>query len=175
LPDILDRFRSSIECGNFVSIESKFNNIYYASFDLDTDEHLVFFRHLYQSTPYALFITSDGHYWGIVDYPHDDIKNIFYEPNWKNCNDQRYISFCRNQNMLLIRGIYENDDRKPKLYTVNGKFSKNFQLFIDKLCIYYNKEGLELSVIRYKDPKLQIKFNRRRKLQQLKDIENENI
>jgi len=52
----------------------------------------------------------------------------------------------------------------------------NYQeTFIDKLDTYYNKEGLELSVLRYKDPTMLIKYNRRRKLQQLKDLENEGI
>ena len=174
LSKILDIYRSSVQCSSgMVSIETKFNNVYYATFDLDTDDNLVLFRHLFQSSPYVLFASSEGHYWGIVDVPHDNIKEIFYEPMWKNCNDQNYVTFCRDKNTILIRGLYSNDDRKPKLHTTRGTFSKNFQLFIDKLCIYYNKEGLELSVLRYKDPKMLMKFNRRRKLQQLKDLDNE--
>jgi hypothetical protein len=173
LPQIIFNFRNKINPDGYITIESKFNDTHYAVFDLDCDEHLILFRHLYQATPYALFLTSPDHYWGIVDLPYEKIDDIFQEPTWKVCNDQNYISFCRNKKMLLLRGLYENNDRRPKLYTTRGIFSKNFQLFIDKLCIYYNKEGLELSVLRYKDPTMLIKYNRRRKLQRLKELENE--
>ena len=56
---------------------------------------------------------------------------------------------------------------------INGNLSTNFQLFIDKMFIYYNNEGLELSVLRYKNPQLLIKFNRKLKLQQLSKRQNE--
>lgn len=173
LSEILDSFRNMIKVDGYITIESKFNGIHYAVFDLDSNDNLALFKNLYQAIPYALFITSPEHYWGIVDLPYENIQDIFQEPNWKVCNDQKYISFCRKQNILLFRGLYENEARKPKLYTARGNFSKNFQLFINKLCIYYSKEGLELSVLRYKDPTMLIKFNRRRKLQKLKDLENE--
>jgi hypothetical protein len=171
LHKILDSFKTKTNVDGLVTIESKFNNIHYAIFDLDSGDNLVLFRHLYQDTPYALFYSSADHYWGIIDLPFNNIKDIFYDTNWKVCNDQNYVSFSRRSELLLLRGVYETEDRKPKLHSTKGIFSKNFQLFIDKLCIYYNNEGLEFSVLRFKDPKMLIKFNRRRKLQQLKDIE----
>ena len=69
----------------------------------------------------------------------------------------------------MIRGLYENKEKKPVLYEINGNLSKNFQLFIDKLRIYYNREGFELSVLRYNDPSLLLRFNRKRKLEILKN------
>ena len=172
LSEILNKFRDMVRVDGYITIESKFNGIHYAVFDLDSSDNLILFRHLYQATPYALFLTSPDHYWGIVDLPYDKIYDIFQETTWKVCNDQKYVSFCRDKDMLLLRGLYENNDRKPKLYTTRGIFSKNFQLFIDKLIIYYSKEGLELSILKYKDPKMMIKYNRLRKLQKLKDLEN---
>lgn len=170
--DILNFFRRSVTPSGGVSIESKFNDIYYSFFDLDDLNKLELFKKLYASTPYALFKTSPDHYWAIVDQSFKKIQDIFFEPNWKVCNDQKYVEFSRNYNKLYIRGIYENENRKPCLYHTNGTFSKNFQLFINNLCIYYNKEGLEISVLRYKDPLMLIKYNRKRKLQQLKDYES---
>jgi len=169
ITEILNFFRKEISQSGGISIESKFNNVNYAVFDLDELDNLKLFRRLYTAVPYALFKTSSNHYWGIVDQPFDDIKSIFFEPNWKVCNDQNYINFSREYNKLFIRGIYEDESRKPIIYHINGIFSKNFQLFINKLCIYYNKEGLELSVLRYKDPGMLIKFNRKRKLRQLEE------
>jgi hypothetical protein len=169
------KFKDSINCDKkMVSIESKFNKKYYAVFDLDTKEHLELFKTLYNDTPYALFISSsseeNSHYWAIVDIAYKKIKDIFYDINWKNCNDQSYVSFCRNYGRLMLRGLYENEHRKPKIYNINLTLSKKFQLFIDKLLIYYKKEGFELSVLRYKDPTMLIKFNRKKKL----DIINKN-
>lgn len=154
-----------------VSIESIFNKNYYPTFDLDNTIHLDLFKKLYAATPYALFLSSksdeNDHYWAIVDYPYKKIEDIFYDATWKICNDPKYVSYCRNHNRLFIRGIYENKNRKPSLYETKGNLSKNFQLFIDKLSIYYNREGLEVSVLRYKDPEMLINYNRKRKLQQL--------
>ena len=98
---------------------------------------------------------------------------MFYDHNWKICNDEKYISFCRAHNVLIIRGIYETEARKPNLYHINGNLSKNFQLFIDKMVIYYSKEGLELSVLRYKEPAMLVKFNRKQKLKQIEQSNEE--
>lgn len=65
-------------------------------------------------------------------------------------------------------------DRKPVLYYEHGNLSKNFKLFVEKVIKYYNNEGFELSVIRYKDPSMLIKFNRKRKLQILQNKEKFN-
>jgi hypothetical protein len=175
LDKIFDIFRNEPSCYKSVSIESKFNKINYAVFDLDSREKYNLFKKIYSASSYAIFQSSHEHYWAILDYPYAKISEIFVEPNWKVCNDQNYVSFSMKQYKMLIRGLYENFERKPNLYETNGKLSKNFQLFIDKLYFFYNKEGLELSVLRYKDPTMLIKFNRRRKLQQLKDFENEGI
>lgn len=167
---ILDRFRKKDFIIESVSIESVFNHIYYPVFDIDDPTQLELFKKLYSPSAYAIFKSSTDHYWCILDNGFKNKKHIFYDVNWKICNDPKYVNFCHEYNKFLIRGIYENFERKPFLFETNGKFSKNFQSFIDKLFIYYNKEGLELSVLKYRDPSLLIKFNRKRKLQ----IINEN-
>jgi len=165
--EILAKFRDILKPDNKVSIESKFNNLYYPIFDLDDQSKLDLFKQLYAPVPYALFKTSADHYWGILDTAQSNLSDIFLDHNWKICNDDKYTEFSKSHRKLFIRGLYEDDSRKPHLYHINGDLSKNFQLFINKVCIYYNKEGLELSVLRYKNPKLLIKFNRKLKLEKI--------
>lgn len=172
LSKIIETFRMMVKNDGGVNIESKFNGFFYPMFDLDQVKHLELFKKLYASTPYVIFKSSTDHYWGILDIPTKNLVDIFYDHNWKICNDQKYINFSREHKKLLIRGLYETEERKPRIFETNGNLSKNFQLFIDKLSIYYSREGLELSVLRYQDPTMLIKFNRRRKLKQLKDYEN---
>jgi hypothetical protein len=186
---IINKFKSKVDNRSGVAIESSFNNINYAFFDLDTKEKMDLFEKLYEDVPHVIFISSikiDGdsglakksdnnepeHYWGIVDIPYNKKSEIFREHNWKICNDQKYVEYCREYDSIRIRGLYENDSRKPRIYKENGVFSKNFKLFIDKLTTFYNNEGLELSVLRYKDPKMLILFNRRKKLQNIEKNEN---
>jgi len=172
LSEIIDYFRKSIknDCG--VNIESNFNGLIYPVFDLDSQEKLDLFKNLYSTDTYVIFRSSQDHYWGILDSPTEKIEEIFYDHNWKTCNDQQYVEFSREYEKLYLRGIYENEDRKPRIFETNENLSKNFQLFINKLSIYFSKEGLELSVLRYKDPTLLIKFNRKLKLKQLNENED---
>jgi hypothetical protein len=171
ISQIIEKFKMMVNNDGGVCIESKFNGLIYPFFDLD-EQYLDLFKKLYASTPYVIFKSSTDHYWGFLDTPKKNNIDIFYDHNWKICNDQKYINFSREYNRLFIRGLYEKEERRPRIFETNGNLSKNFQLFIDKLSIYYSKEGLELSVLRYQDPTMLIKFNRRRKLRQLKDYEN---
>ena len=163
---ILDKYRNYI-----IQVESKFNDIYYAVFDLDTQEHRILFEKLYSANSYVLFMSSEEHFWGIVDMPYTKKYDIFMECNWKICNDSKYVNFAVDKKLLLMRGLYENKERKPHLVKINGNLSENFQLFIDKLSTYYDKEGFEMSVLRYKDPEMLIKYNRKRKLQKINDCQ----
>lgn len=162
---ILLKFKKETSTNNKVNISSEFNKYFYPIYDLDTLGNYDLFKKLHTANSYVIFRSSQDHYWAILDTPYPKKKNIFYDHNWKICNDANYINFSVCNNKLMIRGLYESMDRKPVLYETNGKLSKNFQLFIDKILIYYNREALELSVLKYKDPSMLIKFNRKRKLQ----------
>lgn len=164
---VLSNFRKTDSTTDMVLIESKFHNNYYTFFDLDSDKDLELFKKLYADTPYVIFMSSYDRYWGILDIPYKELNDIFLDTNWKVCNDAKYVSYSKKHNALFIRGLYETEARKPHLFETNGILSDNFQLFIDKLNKYYNKEALELSVLRYKDPTLLVKFSRKRKLQQI--------
>ena len=165
-------FKKNKNDSNNIGILSKFNGFYYPFHDLDNINDLKLFKKLYSANPYVIFkSSSDDRYWGIVDFQNKKIKNILLEHNWGICNDSEYVKYSEHYKLIIIRGLYKNFDRKPVLFKINNKPSKNFQLFIDKLVSYYNKEGLELSVLKYQNPEMLIKFNRKRKL---KNIINNN-
>jgi hypothetical protein len=169
ISDIIYYFRKHTN-NNGVFIESKFNEFFYPLYDLDNIENLDLFKKLYSKDNYVIFRSSVDHYWVILDSPTKKIDDIFCDTIWKTCNDQKYVMFSSEVNGLFIRGLYENENRKPYIFETNGNLSKNFQLFVDKLTNYYSNEGLELSVLRYKDPDLLIKFNRKTKLKKLQDV-----
>ncbi len=168
---ILNKFKTSSDIEDILSIESIFNDIYYPFFDLDSLEKYNLFKKIYSSTPYVIFKSSTDKYWGFIDVGTKNKKDIYFDVNWKVCNDDRYVNFSRRYDRLYIRGLYQNSDRKPFLFEINEKkMSDNFKSFMENLDNYYNKEGLELSVLRYKDPLLLIKFNRKRKLEEIKKL-----
>lgn len=182
LSKILQRFRRETFNTNTIFIESKFNNLYYPFFDLDTEENLQLFKELYKDQPYVIFKSSSisqpelykspierDNFWAILDIPYKKLDTIFTNHNWKICNDHKYVEFSKSKKYLAMRGLYEDEKRKPFILEQNGTLSKNLQLFIDKLTKYYSREGLELSVLRYRDPRMLIKFNRKNKLKQINE------
>jgi hypothetical protein len=173
LYSLLIKFRNNNNTSDSVVISSKFKGVYYAMLDLDDNDKYELFKKIYSSTPYAIFSSSPDHYWGFLDIPYARISDIYLDTNWKVCNDSNYVSYTKRRENILIRGLYEDLSRKPRLNETNGNLSKNFQLFIDKLSMYYNKEGLELSVLKFKDPNLLIQYNRKKKLQQLNKSDEE--
>jgi len=181
---IMKYFRTMINIDRYceVLIESKFKNVIYPVFDLDCKSKYELFKTLYKDTPYVIFISSynkgadsenEYHYWGIIDEQYKKIKKLILNQNWKLCNDQDYINFSTRINKVLIRGIYENKNNKPKIFEKNGVLSENFELFISKLENHYNNNGFELSILRYKDTELLIKFNRKIKLNKINCSEEE--
>ena len=154
LDTIFIKFRKKQNNNYSINIETSLNNINYATFDLDDNDKLLLFKKLYSANSYVIF---------------QSVKDIFYDANWKICNDKNYVNFSSERKKLFIRGLYDKMDRKPVVYYEHGNFSKNFKLFVEKVIKYYNNEGFELSVIRYKDPSMLIKFNRKRKLQILQN------
>lgn len=175
---IISRFKCNTKNTNGVSIESIFNGIYYPFFDLD-DKYLDLFKKVYSDTPHVIFISSveqhlyngsnkhiieNVHYWAFLDIPYNKVEDIFFDINWKNINDQGYVDFSRKHDKLYIRGLYENEKRKPGIYEKHGELSENFSLFLDKIQDFYNNEGFELSILRYKDPDMLVKYNRIKKL-----------
>jgi hypothetical protein len=152
-----------------VSIKSYFNKRHYAVFDLDTIEQYDLFKKLYKDEPYVIFESSIDHFWGILDKPYKKINDILKDYNWKTCNDNNYVKYSVERKEFHLRGIYENELRIPKLAETNGDLSKNFKLFINKLVKFYSNEALELSILRYKDDALLLKYNRKTKLEKLKN------
>lgn len=160
-----------------LTIESKMNDLYYPMFDLDSKSKCELFKTLYVDTTYIIFSSSynnntlddnlDCHYWGFIDNSHVKLDTIFSDMNWKICNDEKYVDFSIRNRKLVMRGLYENKYKKPHIYEKNCVFSENFELFINKLEYYYNNEGFEMSILRYHDPELLIKYNRKLKLKNI--------
>ena len=176
LKDTLLSFRKKIfnpkieNTSDFVIIESKFNNIHYAFFDLDTIEHYNLFKQLYADEPYVIFHSSENKYWGILDKPYKSLDEVFNNINWMLCNDKQYRKFSIQNKVQFIRGMYDTKKRKPVISEVNKTLSENFENFINKLTSFYNKEGFELSVLRYEDHNMLLQFNRKLKLEKLKEL-----
>lgn len=173
IESILYRFKCEKSPDDYILISSKFNNKNYKFFDLDSEENLELFKKLYSNKSYVIFCSSTNNnkknYWAFLDEPNKNIKDIFLDTIWLTCNDNKYVSFAKKQNILLIRGIYKNKSNKPILYETYGDLSRNFKLFIDTLEKYYKTEGLELSILRFKDPDMLLQFNRKQKLKNIND------
>ena len=169
LPKLLKLFRGSWIKNEKPFISCKFKSNYYPFHDIDNVKALETFKEIYKNSEYVIFCSSPDHYWGIVNEP-NTLDIIQKGINWRSCNDLQYVSSQCENDMMTIRGYYEDISRKPKIDTVNGTLSGDFKIFISKLNQYFSNEGLELSVLMFKDQGLLVKFNRSKKLQKLAEI-----
>jgi hypothetical protein len=150
-----------------VYVQCKYNDIVYPMFDLDTIEHKDTFTSIYKDVPYVMFQSSVDHHWAMLG---TEDKNIFTDTIWLSCNDPKFADVAKSRNAFMIRGLYENMVRKPVVVKINGILDINFKVFIEKLEHFYSNEGLELSVLKYKEPNMILKFDRKNKLEQLNRI-----
>lgn len=169
LPEIFEKFRKNSEVPKEwgIFVKSEYNGITYPMFDLDTIEHKDTFEKLYANTPYVIFQSSPDHYWGILGIEN---KNIFTDTYWLSCNDTKFVSMSKERCHFTIRGLYEELDRKPILYNSNLTLSHNFQEFINKFQDFIKNEAMELSILKYKNPQMMLKFDRKRKLDKINVI-----
>lgn len=154
---------------NVIFIESKFNGIMYPFYDLDADDKYTKIKEILDK-PYALFNSSDKyeHYWLFVDDERfKNIKELFNDNQWLCYNDQNFLNATKESKKLVIRGLYNKLNKKPKLLYIDENASDNFKLFINKLDNFYKNEGLELSSLKYKDPEMYNFYIRKKKLQKI--------
>lgn len=171
IKDIVNIFRTeNFTSGDDAFILSKMNGINYAFFDLDCFDKYELFKKINDGLPYIIFNSSPGHYWGIVDVPYKKIKDIFIDETWKVCNDSKYVNYSIKQKTLMIRGTYENYDRKPNELERSGIFSNNFEMFIKEFKRYYNNEGFVISVSKHKSEELLEELEIRRRVDKIKRI-----
>jgi len=166
IPDIFTRFKKEgkipKEWGVYVKCE--YNGVTYPMFDLDTVEHKETFEKLYSDVPYVLFQSSIDHYWGILGVEN---KNIFTDTYWLSCNDPSFVKMTLKTGYFRLRGLYETMSRKPIVCKINGTLSDNFQEFIEKVENFLKNDAMELSILKSKDPQMMLKFDRKRKLEQI--------
>lgn len=128
---------------------------YYKFYDLDNEYDLEQFKKLYtDSESYVIFRSSKStkpgetdHYWGIIDRPYKNIKNIFKDTYWKKCNDSFYVRIVKSKKKMCMRLTYENLNRKPCLIETHGAFSKDFDDMLKDIKLFINNHALELSVL----------------------------
>ena len=125
---------------------------------------------MFSHDSYVIFQSSEDHYWGILDKNFRKFSDIFEYHNWKICNDSKYVQYCFNKQHIVIRGLYEDKNRKPFVVKTHGELSDNFKLFITKLEDFYKNEAFELSVLRYHDADMLVKYNRKLKIESLNNI-----
>lgn len=165
---LLSNFKEGAAKDDYIFIESKFNGINYPFFDLDNEEMKDTFLEIYKEEKFVLFQSSPEHYWAILD-ENVDLKFLFQDTKWLTCNDPKYVSCSKSSENLRIRGLYAYRNRKPQIIQKNreNEFTENFSKYIESMVEYYNNDGLELSVLKYKTPELILLFDRKKKLTQL--------
>lgn len=154
IKDIQGRLEKKSNSVISIFVNSRFNGLYYPMFDLDQNSKLNLFQQINKDIPYVIFQSSVGHYWGILDTPKKKLSDIYKDPSWKICNDSKYVSFSIQKQNMLLRATYENYERKPFVYYINGSLSENLRLFIDAFNSYLNNQGFEFSVLHHKSEDL---------------------
>ena len=155
IKDIQGRLEKNLNSVVSIFVNSRFNGLYYPMFDLDHNSKLNLFQQINKDIPYVIFQSSTGHYWGILDTPKKKLSDILdKDPSWKICNDSKYVSFSKQKQYMLLRATYENYERKPFVYYINGSLSENLRLFIDAFNSYLNNQGFEFSVLHHKSEDL---------------------
>lgn len=173
IKDIQKRLEKDYNSVKGIFINSKFNGLYYPIFDLDDSSKLNLFQKINKDISYVIFQSSNGHYWGILDTPKKKLSDILdKDPSWKICNDSKYVSFTRIKGIMLLRATYENYDRKPFVYYINGNLSKNLKLFIDEFKSYLNNQGFEFSVLYHKSEDLLEELMIRKRAEKINKIKD---
>lgn len=168
-----------------VVLETRFNGKLYPVFDIDGEDILEKFKEGVEGN-YAIFTSSasgstgisgysgvcdpDTHYWIIMDAPIKRVKNFMMNFDWTHYSDKDYNKVCLSENKFVIRGTYENWNRKPFLTEKVGNLSPNFTNMISKIDDYYNGVGLELSAVIYETPELVKAYKRMKKLERIINI-----
>jgi len=167
--DIFGKFRKQgkIPYNWGVYVKCEYNGITYPMFDLDTIEHKDTFEKLYSSVPYVIYQSSPDHYWGLLG---TENSKIFTDTYWLSCNDVKFVEMTKLCGVFRLRALYEELNRKPTLLKANGDVSENFQEFNNKLQSFLNNESMELSIIKYKNTQMMLKFDRKRKLDKINEI-----
>lgn len=175
-----------------VMLETRFNGKIYPVFDIDGEDKLEKFKEGVEGN-YVIFTSSknkicgssgysgysgfsgfsgvpsetDTHYWVIMDTSIKKVEDLMTNFDWTQYSDNDYNNVCLSENKFILRGTYENWDRKPFFLERVGDLSPNFTQMIKKIEDYYNGIGLELSTIIYENPELVKTYKRMKKFERI--------
>lgn len=187
--DILEKFKEGVEGNYAIFTSSKIKAYYGASASGSTgisgysgisgcfgcnpkeSAHHTRFHYLRNRAGEASGVCDpDTHYWVIMDTPIKRVKDFMMNFDWTHYSDKDYNKVCLSENKFVIRGTYENWNRKPFLTEKVGNLSPNFTNMISKIDDYYNGVGLELSAVIYETPELVKAYKRMKKLERIINI-----
>ena len=160
---ILSQYRNQNEYNELI-ILSKLNDYHYPFFDIDDIDK---YNHFCNNTDsnYVSFQSSPGHFWVIVDKPFISLQDFIKDPifnDWIVYSDDKYTKLVSDK--FYIRGTFKTLMRQPVIDKKIGVFSDDFKTLIEKIVEHYDTDGLELSMLRYKQPDMLLQFKRMKKL-----------
>lgn len=168
IEDILILFKEKRD--RYIYIGCHYNEKNYPLYKIYNKKDLMTFKKCFYDTPYVIFNHHNQYYSCIIDQEYKKIEDIFKDVNWLTINQYNDRKSIMYHNKLFIDGLYEYDNFKPTILETNGNLSENFKNFINKLVDYYDNQGLELSVLKYQNSEMIIRYNRQKKLKQLSII-----
>jgi hypothetical protein len=150
-------------------IISKMNNGIYPMFDID--DYNTYQNFLSNNeNKYVTIQSSKNHFWVILDTPFNKY-NEFVESKiyneWNVYSDNKFNSMCNRKEDFYIRGTFEKLERQPNIIHKSDNLSVDFNIFINKLTQYFSETSLELSILRYKEEDMLLKYNRILKLKRI--------
>ena len=103
----------------YITIDCKYLDEYYLFYDIDDYNKYNNFISNYQ-LPCAIFQSSPGHHWVIVDNPRKKISEHLENHDWICYSDLKHVNFSQNIKKFVILGVFDDLKRQPKLIEFRG-------------------------------------------------------
>ena len=154
---------------NYIILTTKFKNNQYVMFDIDDLDK---YNHFCKNTSYnhVDIQSSPGHHWIIVDKPFSKFEDFIDDElytDWLVYSHDSYTKMTLSRRQFCLRGTFKTLERQPTILNKVGTLSDDFNQYITKLEIFYEKDSLELSTLQYKEPDMLNKMKRIKKLDRI--------
>jgi len=155
-----------------IFIISFFNGSYYPVFDIDDISKYNDFC-TNTTHKYVSFQSSPGHHWVIVDRPFETFFEFMQTDDlytdWMVYSDNDYTNMCLHISRFNLRAMFESLNKQPFIVHKSQDLSKDFTEYIKKLDNHYATDSLEISTLKYKDPKMLNILKRIKKLERINE------